>query len=156
MDDLTREPHFTRVIANRLWKRAFGHGVIEPVDDFTELAQPVDADLMAFLEDLMRGLKYNLRAFQEVIYNTQAWQRAAGSAELEPGEPCHFPGPSLRRLTAEQIWDSVVALTIENADQHRPLLRGQLASSNASASCGRVWRAGARRNTSRSWNNWRL
>ena len=121
-------PTFTRVIANRLWKRAFGHGVIEPVDDFTELAQPVDADLMAFLEDLMRGLKYNLRAFQEVIYNTQAWQRAAGSVELEPGEPCHFPGPSLRRLTAEQIWDSVVALTIENADQHRPLLRGQLAS----------------------------
>lgn len=121
-------PTFTRVIANRLWKRAFGHGVIEPVDDFTELAQPVDADLMAFLEDLMRGLKYNLRAFQEVIYNTKAWQRAAGSVELEPGEPCHFPGPSLRRLTAEQIWDSVVALTIENADQHRPLLRGQLAS----------------------------
>ena len=121
-------PTFTRVIANRLWKRAFGHGVIEQVDDFTELAQPVDAELMACLEDLMRELKYNLRAFQEVIYNTQAWQRAAGSAELEPGEPCHFPGPSLRRLTAEQIWDSVVALTIENADQHRPLLRGQLAS----------------------------
>lgn len=121
-------PTFTRVIANRLWKRAFGHGVIEPVDDFTELAQPVDAELMAALEEVMRKLKYDLRAFQEVIYNTRAWQRAADATELEPGEPFHFPGPALRRLSAEQIWDSVVALTIEDADQHRPLLRGQLAA----------------------------
>ena len=32
----SENPTFTRVIANRLWKRVFGHGVFEPVDELTE------------------------------------------------------------------------------------------------------------------------
>ena len=121
-------PHFTRVIANRLWRRAFGHGIIEPVDDLNAAVQPSNPQLMTYLEGLMRELKYDLRAFLGVLYNTKTWQRAASTGELQLGEVYHFPGPLLRRLTAEQLWDSVVGLTIKDADHHRPLLRGQLAA----------------------------
>ena len=59
-------PRFTRVIVNRLWKRAFGHGLFEPVDnltDRTEISQPAT---LSFLESLMQELNYDIRAFQNV------------------------------------------------------------------------------------------
>lgn len=103
-------PLFTTVIANRLWKRAFGVGVYEPVDEFTEESEPSNAELMAFLESQMVANRYDMKAFLRVVFNTQAYQRAATESDLEPGEIYHFPGPVLRRMSAEQIWDSTVAL----------------------------------------------
>lgn len=121
-------PTFTRVIANRLWKLAFGTGIIEPVDDFTDQVQPSNPELMAFLEDLMRELNYDMRAYLKIVFNTQAWQRAASREEILMGEPYHFAGPLLRRMSAEQIWDSMVALSVPEADRYRPLLKSQLQS----------------------------
>jgi hypothetical protein len=110
-------PRFTQVIANRLWKKAFGIGLIEPVDDIKEYTQASNPELMKFLEDLMIGLDYDLQAFQEVIYQTSAYQREAVLEEPVPGEPFYFAGPILRRMSAEQIWDSIVTLTVEDPDK---------------------------------------
>jgi hypothetical protein len=60
----------------------------------------------------MVRLKFDLRAFMRLLYNTQTYQREAVTAELAMGEPFYFPGPVLRRMTAEQAWDSCVALAI--------------------------------------------
>jgi len=113
-------PAFTKVIVNRLWKRAFGVGVYEPVDDLTEHTLPSDPALLGHLEELLRDLNYDTRAFLEVIYNTRAYQRAANTEEVLAGVPYYFPGPKLRRLTAEQIWDSLVGLCIQEADSFHP------------------------------------
>lgn len=121
-------PTFTRVIANRLWKKAFGVGVIEPVDDFSDYIQPSNPELMAYLEELMVELDYDMRAYLNVLFNTKAWQRTANSEELMLGAPYHFAGPALQRMSAEQIWDSLVALCIPQAEHYRPLLKNQLAS----------------------------
>jgi hypothetical protein len=110
-------PRFTQVIANRLWKKAFGIGLIEPVDDIKEYTQASNPELMKFLEDLMIELDYDLQAFQEVIYQTSAYQREAVLEEPVPGEPFYFAGPILRRMSAEQIWDSIVTLTVEDPDK---------------------------------------
>lgn len=121
-------PTFTRVIATRLWKRAFGVGIIEPVDDLTDLAKPSNPELMAYLEELMRDLDYDMRAYLKIVYNTKAWQRAAYREERFMGEPYHYAGPALQRMSAEQIWDSLVALAVPEADRYRPLLKSQLQS----------------------------
>lgn len=110
-------PRFTQVIANRLWKKAFGIGLIEPVDDIKEYTQASNPELMKFLEDLMIELDYDLQAFQKVIYQTGAYQREAVLEEPVPGEPFYFAGPILRRMSAEQIWDSIVTLTVEDPDK---------------------------------------
>ncbi len=34
------------------------------------------------------------------------------------GEPYHFPGPVLRRMTAEQVWDSFLTLAINPSEYH--------------------------------------
>jgi len=121
-------PTFTRVIANRLWKRVFGHGVFEPVDELTEQTRISNPELLTFLEDMMKRLDYDMRKYQEVLYNTKTYQRAANSGEMTMGEDYFFAGPLLRRMSAEQIWDSIVALALPEADGYRPRVAEQLAT----------------------------
>ncbi|MBE7496067.1 MAG: DUF1549 domain-containing protein [Verrucomicrobiaceae bacterium] len=112
-------PRFTKVIANRLWKRVFGVGLIEPVDEIFDTTVASNPAIMARLEKLMVGLRYDMKAFLRVLYNTQAYQNEATHAELVVGEPCHFTGPVLRRMTAEQIYDSFVTLIHATPDLPR-------------------------------------
>lgn len=122
----SENPTFTRVIANRLWKRVLGHGVFEPVDELTEATVVTNPELLDYLEAMMRELDYDMRAYKEVLYNTRTYQRAVNNEELVLGAPYYFQGPVLRRMTAEQIWDSVVALALPEADGYRPRLKSQL------------------------------
>ncbi|MBB5033193.1 DUF1549 domain-containing protein [Prosthecobacter vanneervenii] len=110
-------PRFTTVIANRLWKKLMGQGIIEPVDEITDSTVPSNPALMSFLEDTMKAANYDMKVVLRAILNSQAYQREAYTKDVELGEIYHFPGPLLRRMSAEQIWDSMVALYKPNADQ---------------------------------------
>jgi hypothetical protein len=110
-------PRFTLVVANRLWKKLFGMGVIDPVDEITDSTVPSNPQLMEFLEKTMKDADYNMKAFLRILLNTQAYQREAYTADVELGVPYHFPGPLLRRMSAEQIWDSIVAMMKDNPDE---------------------------------------
>ncbi|MDA7922771.1 DUF1549 and DUF1553 domain-containing protein, partial [Verrucomicrobiales bacterium] len=120
-------PTFTKVIANRLWKRVFGHGVFEPLDDLTDYTHVANPELLDYITELVTTLDYNVQAYLDILYNTRTYQSAAYNGEVVMGAPYHFPGPVLRRMTAEQIWDSIVALALPEADSYRPRLKTQLA-----------------------------
>ena len=109
-------PRFTTVIANRMWKKAFGVGLIEPVDEMTDSTVASNPALMDYLGQLMIEKQYSLKSFLRVLYNTDTYQRAATTHEVPPGETYHFTGPILRRMSAEQIWDSFVTLSKGNVD----------------------------------------
>jgi hypothetical protein len=106
-------PRFARTIANRLWKQVFGRGVIEPVDDMKDDTVPANPELMAFLESEMKRLDYNLREFLRILYYTETFSRQATYDDIPPDEVYHFPGPVLRRMTAEQVWDSLLTVSLE-------------------------------------------
>ena len=110
-------PRFTLVIANRLWKKVMGQGVIEPVDELTDSTVPTNPALMTYLEKLMKELNYDMKGFLRVVMNTESYQRASYTKELTLGEPFYFPGPLMRRMSAEQIWDSMVVLYKPQADR---------------------------------------
>ena len=103
-------PRFTTVIANRLWKLAFGLAIIEPLDDISDINSPVNPELMKRLEALVKETGYDMKAVLRVIFNTRAYQAAATKQEIVAGTPYHFTGPVLRRMSAEQMWDSFVTL----------------------------------------------
>lgn len=107
---------FARTLANRLWKRAFGAGLIEPVDDMRDDTRASHPELMDFLVSEMHRLNFNMKEFQRILYYTKTYQRQAYYGDLEPEEPYLFPGPILRRMTAEQVWDSLLTLTLKNPD----------------------------------------
>lgn len=110
-------PRFSLVIANRLWKKVMGMGVIDPVDELTDSTVPSNPALMGFLEQTMKDVNYDLKAYLRVLLNSKTYQREASTKDVEPGAQYYFPGPLLRRMTAEQIWDSLVALYKDNPDE---------------------------------------
>ena len=104
-----KNPRFAEAIANRMWKKFFGVAVKEPVTDLDALEEATNPELLRFLAQLMRDVKFDLREFQRVVLNTKTYQRQASVTPPE-GEAFRFPGPLLRRMTAEQTWDSIVLL----------------------------------------------
>lgn len=110
-------PRFTTVIANRLWKKVFGLGLIEPVDELMDNSTASVPELMKFLERQMVAVKYDMKAYLRMLLNTQAFQRESTAAEVSPANPYYFPGPVFRRMSAEQIWDSMVTLVSPSPDQ---------------------------------------
>ncbi len=109
-------PRFTTVIANRLWKKIFGLGLIEPVDQFMDDTKPLHPELLAQLEKTLKDGKYDVKQYLRVLLNSDLYRRAATTKEIEPGMKYAFTGPLLRRMTAEQVWDSFLALMIPGLD----------------------------------------
>ena len=108
-----KNPHFTTVIANRMWKKAYGYAIIEPLDDMTSDSKSRNKILMTFLERKMKTFKYDLKRFQAMIYNSKHFQSAASALE---NEEKMVQTPLIMRMTAEQIWDSVLTLVVEDID----------------------------------------
>lgn len=106
-------PRFAMVIANRMWSRAFGRAIVEPVHDFPNegwekmAAQP---EVLKALAGIMKNVDYDLREFMRILYNTKAYQTIATYEEPSAARPYAFQGPVLRRMRAEQAWDSLMVL----------------------------------------------
>lgn len=113
----TKNPRFTTVIVNRLWHDAFGVGLIEPLDDIKNDSLASNPQLMEYLIQALIDLKYDVKQFQRMIYNTKTYQRQASDEQLDKTKPYHYPGPILRRMTAEEIWDSILTLAIKDIDE---------------------------------------
>lgn len=105
---------FARSIANRLWKKVMGVGLVEPVDDFREENPASDPELLEHLTDLVLRLDFDLREYVRVLVSTSTYQRRAVLHDPSAEEPFLFAGPALRRMTAEQTWDSIVGLVARN------------------------------------------
>ena len=90
------------------WKKVMGIGLIEPVDNLTDDTVASNPDLMAYLEEVMINSDYDLKAYLRTLFNTRTYQSAVSFDSPEPGEVYHFQGPVLRRMTAEQMWDSIL------------------------------------------------
>ena len=106
-------PRFAIAIANRLWKRFFGLGVQEPLEDLDDLTKASNPELLQLLGKVMVAADFDLREFQRVILNSKAYQ-AVSSVTPNSGDSENylFPGPILRRMSAEQAWDSILALVL--------------------------------------------
>ncbi len=115
-------PRFAMAIANRMWKRAFGQGISEPVTNIDDPKQSVNPELLIHLAEEMKRVKFNLKDFMRIIYNTRAYQSESTSEKIAMGEPYYFQGPLLRRMTAEQAWDSYMTLVLGEPDKYtKPL-----------------------------------
>ena len=108
-----KNPRFAIAIANRIWKRFFGLGVQEPLEDLDDLTKASNPELLQLLGKVMVAADFDLREFQRVILNSKAYQ-AVSSVTPSSGDAENylFPGPILRRMSAEQAWDSILALVL--------------------------------------------
>ena len=111
-------PYFAKVIANRLWRRTFGHGLVDPVDDWNEKLKGSHPEVLTYIEKVMKGVGYRTRDFERILYHTKLFQRQVSPVESTPGTDYHFVGPQLRRMSAEELYDSFTVLSFGNTDDN--------------------------------------
>ena len=105
---------FARNIANRMWKKVMGVGLVEPIDDFQEGNIPAIPELLEHLTDEMLRLNFDLREFVRLLVSTETYQNVAVIYDPTAAEPHRYAGPALKRMTAEQLWDSLLTLIATN------------------------------------------
>lgn len=123
-------PQFAKTIANRLWKRFLGTGLVEPIDDFRDEHPCVNEPLLDFLSAEIVRQDFDLKEFTRMILYSRTYQRQSSDYDITSGEIYYFPGPTVRRMTAEQVWDSILTLAVHNpwpfqrptADEMAPIL----------------------------------
>lgn len=114
-----QNPRFAKTLANRLWKKSFGVGQIEPVDDMKDDSVAENPELLTFLESEVKRLKFDMKEYLRVVLNTKTYQRQASDKEFNAAEPYHFPGPILRRMSPEQVWDSFVTMAVYEPESYQ-------------------------------------
>lgn len=110
-------PRFTTMIANRIWKNIFGAGLIEPIDTMMDDTLASNEPLMKYLERILVSVNYDLREYQRILLNTKLFQRACKKEDYKSLEEYNFEGPILRRMSGEQLWDSLVTLVYNDIDK---------------------------------------
>ncbi len=99
---------FAETIANRLWKRYLGQGLAEPVDD-REQATLSHPELLEFLGRALVAHDYDLKHLARLILNSHTYQRVPASQESDDAAKRLFAAPAVRRMSAEQLVDSLFA-----------------------------------------------
>ena len=99
----------SRTIANRLWAKFMGRGLVEPLDDMEKSAwNPALLDWLA--ADLVEN-GYDLKKTMERIVTSEAYQGKSVPASEVIGQEYVFRGPLVRRLSAEQFQDALSQIT---------------------------------------------
>ena len=104
---------FVKTIVNRLWKRYLGYGLYEPADDYRLDRPPTHPELLDWLAYDFVSRGYDLKHTIRLILNSRTYQLRY-DPDLEdhfdrakPRTPRYFRSPALRRLTAEQLIDTI-------------------------------------------------
>ncbi|MCA9062227.1 MAG: DUF1553 domain-containing protein [Planctomycetaceae bacterium] len=95
---------FAEVMANRMWAQLFGRGLLDDADDWNTSDSPFH-ELLTSLGRYHIQTDYDFRKLARLILHTQAWQRQAAPADSLIAQL--FAGQTTRRLTAEQMVDSL-------------------------------------------------
>lgn len=107
---LPQNGRFAKVAVNRLWKRLMGWGLVEPVDDWNG-AEPSHPELLEWLARELTTHDYDLKHVAGLILGSHAYQRVAVDEGIAAPLPARrlFAGPARKRMSAEQIVDSLFA-----------------------------------------------
>ncbi|MEN9573093.1 MAG: hypothetical protein RL514_948 [Verrucomicrobiota bacterium] len=103
-----------RVMVNRIWQHHFGRGLVRSTSNFgTQGDRPTHPELLDWLasEFVTRG--WSMKAMHRLIMNSQAYRMSShGNAAALAADPANdwFWRFDPRRLTAEEIRDSVLAI----------------------------------------------
>lgn len=106
-------PRFARAIVNRLWKRYMGLGLFEPADDYRDDVMPSHPELLDWLAYDLMAHEFDLKRTIGLILTSRTYQLRFDAAladsfdVAEKDAPRWYRSPTLRRLTAEQVVDSV-------------------------------------------------
>ena len=107
---------FAAVIVNRLWHRLMGQGIVDSLHDW-EHDEPSHPKLLQWLAAEFVGSGYDLRHIMRLILTSDVYARqAVERPSTDDPSRRYFAAPIQRRLTAEQVVDSLFTATGASMD----------------------------------------
>ncbi|MCB9857487.1 MAG: DUF1553 domain-containing protein [Phycisphaerales bacterium] len=121
-------PYFARVIVNRLWEQMMGVGLVNPAGNLSPLNPPSHPELLDWLAIEFIDSGYDVKHMLRLIATSRTYQQTSSESlttwasvvrhnketpseedDLVPGSL--YEGMRLRRMSAEQINDSILVST---------------------------------------------
>ena len=104
-------PYFAKSLVNRYWSYFMGQGIIDPVDDIRSSNPPTNPELLNALTDDFINHGFDLKRLVELIVSSHTYQRSYRSNEWNVNDTVNYSHALPRRLTAEQLYDTIIAAT---------------------------------------------
>lgn len=122
---VTQDRQFARATVNYMWAYFFGTGIVDPPDgwDFTRTdpanpppdpwpSQNTQPALLEALTDSFVQSNYSVRSLVRTIVSSNVYQLSSRyDARWDPAFAVDFARHSPRRLSAEELWDSIAIAT---------------------------------------------
>jgi hypothetical protein len=102
---------FARTVANRLWARMLGRGLVDPADDFGPANPAVYPQVLERLADGFAAADFDLKFLVRTIARTRAYQLSSRPSRNNKDDQQYFSKARLRRLGPEQLVASIVMST---------------------------------------------
>ena len=108
-------PLTSRVLVNRVWQHHFGRGIARTTSDFGTIGQaPTHPQLLDWLATNFMENGWSLKKLHKTIIMSSTWQMSsAPNDKAYAADPLNnlFWRYNMRRLTAEELRDSIINLT---------------------------------------------
>ena len=108
---------FTYVIVNRLWHKIMGSTIEGNLTDLPDFEECKNKELLKYLAELFISLDYDLKAFSEILYSTRLYQ-SQSIDKTKADQNSFITGPVMKRMSAEQLWDSLMVLVNPKLDEN--------------------------------------
>ena len=102
---------FNRNIVNRLWAHLLGVGIVDPVNDFRATNPPANGPLLDALAARFLEHGRRLRPIVRDICNSRVYQLSVEPTPSNAADQRQFSHARVRRLRADVLLDSIVAVT---------------------------------------------
>ena len=118
-------PYFARTAANRVWGHFFGIGIVDPVDDFSELNPPSHPELLDLLAAELIEHDFDMKFLVRAITASRTYQLTSSSRSADDDtNPRLFSRMAVKGMTAEQLYGSIAQAvgtheTFEESQQGR-------------------------------------
>jgi hypothetical protein len=103
-------PYFARGMVNRMWWQFFGRGIVNPVDDMHAANLPSHPELLDQLSQRFAESGFDLKLLCRAIVSSQTYQQTSRPGTETDAEAKLFARMSIKSLSAEQLYDSLVAI----------------------------------------------
>ena len=139
---------FAQAAANRLWEQLLGRGLVDPADDLENAGPNDHPELLEFIARQFEAHDYDVRYLIRSIAGSRLYQFSSRSGPSSSHQRHQFARMPLRRMTGEQLVDSLIQATglrepppqrnnpLANADSMRADLREKFSEANISRTEG--------------------
>lgn len=102
---------FARNAANRIWAHLFGHGLVEPIDDFRDTNPASHPELLAKLANHLIQNKYDVKALIKLITASETYQRSSTPIPGNESDEWNYSRFLLKSMPAEVLFDAISQTT---------------------------------------------